>query len=76
MRKKLWSVALVIGMLVIGYAAVWVFGRHGLFALMWGFFLAVSISMLIIKEDRFTGIMWGIFTLGVLALYLWNWTAS
>lgn len=75
MKKKLWSFAMTFVMLAIGFMAVLVFGLHGLFALMWSFFLAVSISMIVIKEDRFTGIMWGVFTLGILALYLWNWTA-
>jgi len=74
--RQVWYFITAFAMLAACFLVVLIFGRTGLFFLMWSFFVVVSIGLLRTKKDRIAGIAWSLFTLGVLAIYIWNWIAS
>jgi asparagine N-glycosylation enzyme membrane subunit Stt3 len=65
--KEIVSAFLLLG---ITCTAAMLWGQHGLFGIMWLYFVTLTVICLRRKEDRRFGILWGLFTLTVLILYV------
>jgi asparagine N-glycosylation enzyme membrane subunit Stt3 len=65
--KEIVSAFLLLG---ITATAAMLWGQHGLFGIMWLYFVTLTVILLRRKEDRRFGILWGLFTLTVLILYI------